>query len=213
MFKKIPEQLEDEIVSLYNNGNSILSVSIKTGVSRGSVINILTRNEIKIRPGKTQSPSFLDFLSDVDLAYIAGFIDGEGCICVHRRGKVGEKEKSIYAFIVTIANTDKSVIQYLHSVLGGCIANNNKRNGHKTCYVLHLNPRKAYKLLKKLLPYLRVKKKQAELAIKLGDIITNKKHGRLTNEDVMERELIRQEMQRLNKRVNKRKEGGENSGK
>lgn len=200
MSNKTPKDLEDKIVNLYKCGDSVLSVSKKTRVSRGCVMNVLTRKEIKIRPGKTQSPSLLDSLSEIDIAYIAGFFDGEGCVCVHHAGKETENKKSIYILTATIANTNKSVMDYLHSVLGGYIAENNKIIGCKTCYVLHFNSRKAYKLLEKLLPYLRVKKKQAELTMKLRDIITNKKRRKLNDEDIKERELIRQEMLELNKR-------------
>lgn len=100
-------------------------------------------------------------LSDLDAAYIAGFLDGEGSIMVLKRAKS-------VAIRVAAANCVSSVLHWLQQICGvgaviekKCNVNPNAR----TSYQFVCNADAAYTLLLQVRPYLRIKKEQANLAI------------------------------------------------
>ena len=103
---------------------------------------------------------------DKDLAYIAGFLDGEGTICIthaaHNRLQAS----------IAIYNNHKQTLDWINEKLclcktvdirkGSC----NSRNHNHICY--HIYSRKKEKIrevLEMLYPYLHTKKKQAELVL------------------------------------------------
>lgn len=95
----------------------------------------------------------------VDAAYIAGFLDGEGSIFLyHRRDKA--------AMRVTFANTSKPILDWIAEITdcgGYCVRAQNQK--HKQSFILQLNADAAYSLLRQVRPYLRIKHKQADLAM------------------------------------------------
>ena len=71
----------------------------------------------------------LDKVSEIDLARLAAFIDGEGCIGISsgpRRGRMAVRQHSL---IVTVTNTDLRLFRWLTNVFGGIWthANTNER--------------------------------------------------------------------------------------
>jgi hypothetical protein len=98
------------------------------------------------------------------LAYTAGFFDGEGCISITKR-----KTKTIngysYQLFVSVWSTDEWVIQWLKMQYGGSTlcrpANGNKKPIYKWC----LASNKACPFLSQILPYLNLKRPQAEMAL------------------------------------------------
>ena len=101
-----------------------------------------------------------------NLAYIAGFIDGEGCIGLSSRRK-GSKRHYIY---LRVANTNRKVLDYMKKYfqVGSIqVANTTwKRPNNKVAYYYQVVCRKAVTILKLLIPFLKLKQKQAKLAIK-----------------------------------------------
>ncbi len=103
-----------------------------------------------------------------DLAYIAGIIDGEGSISIihaspRRRNPGGE----IYAQ-VGVTNTNEWLIQWLHFNFGGGV--NMEKAGRnplskQNIWRWNLSHQKARTFLVLILPYLRIKRQEAELAI------------------------------------------------
>ena len=90
-------------------------------------------------------------------AYIAGLIDGEGCIAIH-------KNNGGHSLAVTINQNDGKILDYCMGVFGGNIYSGlNDRN--LTMYKWVLPNEKAMKMLKKILPFLTRKKEEAEVAI------------------------------------------------
>lgn len=100
-------------------------------------------------------------LSPTDAAYIAGFLDGEGCISIYRR-------KNSYAAKVSFTNTYLPVIEHIGTLIGAGSYKSKSRASsvrHKVAYDMVVNSDFAANLLKQLLPYLIIKKEQARLAI------------------------------------------------
>lgn len=100
-------------------------------------------------------------LTEQELAYIAGFFDGEGSIGINRSKRQTWLE-------VCFANTDEPIIAWIYSKLGGrirVIDRSQKNPKWKKAFYAISSSARACKILRTLLPYLRVKKDQAEIAI------------------------------------------------
>jgi hypothetical protein len=98
-------------------------------------------------------------------AYLAGFIDGEGCISAQ-----DDKRYAGQCFLqLHISQKDGRVIDWLHGTFGGNVFENitSGWTAGSTIYRWDIYSDGAANLLKKTLPFLRVKKRQAELAIQL----------------------------------------------
>ncbi len=88
------------------------------------------------------------------LAYIAGILDGEGCIGVYSNGATGN------SLTVVITNLCEELIDYIDACLPGC-----KYSRRDKYFELHWHGRDAVLVIELLLPYLIVKKDVAEVAL------------------------------------------------
>jgi len=107
-------------------------------------------------------------MKKTDLAYIAGIVDGEGCICLTKRKDSSHKRGYYYCVEVKVVNTQQWLIEYLHFNFGGgdiTKNNNTKMKNAKPLWQWHISLRKATEFLKLILPYLHLKRAQAELCI------------------------------------------------
>lgn len=111
-------------------------------------------------------------MKPTEKAYIAGLIDGEGCITITRRKKRKNPKFSYYQPLLNISNTDKRIIDYAQNLIHGMIIKripgkpgDRRRKKWKLVYHLILTGEKLKQTLKEILPYLRAKRKQAEIAL------------------------------------------------
>lgn len=136
---------------------------------------------------------------DTDLIWAAGFIDGDGCITIQnsKNGRYGQPTIS-----ASQANIEPLVI--LRELFGGSIRkhDDNRKPTYSPSYRWRLTATKAVEACRTLLPYLRVRRRQAELVILWQDTALaqdEKRHG--LNQKVMEvRTLIDKEIGTLNKK-------------
>jgi hypothetical protein len=97
-------------------------------------------------------------ISKFQLNYIAGFFDGEGCIFIKAiKNKCIPPLKTIG---VTITNNNPAVLKFIQKKFGGNIIL--KRN---SAWQLYSHPKIEY-FLRAVIPYLKIKKEQAEVALK-----------------------------------------------
>ncbi len=96
--------------------------------------------------------------SEIDLAYIAGFFDGEGCIAaqINNHGYT--------ALHVRIGQVVVAPLTFIQQRFGGALNEYTKKNGDH-CWYLEWSGRTALPILEAMVPYLIVKRHQAELAI------------------------------------------------
>jgi hypothetical protein len=107
-------------------------------------------------------------LSSEELAYIAGFIDGEGEVSFFPVKKGGRR---YWHPLIKISNTNAEVIEWLRTSIGGRISCTRKNERCKPCWTLTISGYTGtYYLLKKLLPYLIVKRRQAEILLYYADL-------------------------------------------
>lgn len=111
--------------------------------------------------GQTHGVSKVEQLSAEQLAYIAGFFDGEGCVHIG-----GRRHNSSYNLEVSASNTDKAVLDMLQLCFGGRIDTVKKTKSHyKQCYKWRAVSTQAKDFLSNIKLFLTVKKQQAEIAI------------------------------------------------
>ena len=143
------------------------------------------------------------------LAYTAGIMDGEGSICIAKSApsvKNGTKSPSHW-LQVGIINTNRELIEWLEKTFGGHISDNShspSRKRQRPCWAWRVTSIQAKIFLQSIYPYLKIKKKQAKLAIEFqekrnkisnnGKQITNKG---LSIKILQEREWYKQEIAKL----------------
>ncbi len=96
------------------------------------------------------------------LIYLAGLVDGEGCLSTNR------SKYSIRARL-SIDNTNQMVLQWVKLLFGGGVYKYPLR-GHKQAFSWVLVCNQAVRLVECLLPYLKIKREEAEVFIRLKDI-------------------------------------------
>lgn len=130
---------------------------------------------------------------ELDYAYAAGLIDGEGCIGIYHNSHNGN-----YQLRIAVEMTDKSGLDVLESLFGGKWYFRAAKAPRKARYIWMTFNNNASKVLETLMPYLRVKKKQAEVALKGDWISYSKKKMPLHQQEI--RIQLHFDMKELNKR-------------
>ena len=104
---------------------------------------------------------------ETELAYVAGIIDGEGSIGIYQQKARGYRSKVMR---VTVDNTDEWLIRQLLMWFGGHI---NRRSDHrgnrKDVWQWYVESKKAGNFLRLILPYVRMKRPQVELALQFQE--------------------------------------------
>lgn len=104
-------------------------------------------------------------MTEAELAYLAGIIDGEGNIAIHTRaagsqGSVAQEYKNV----MKVANTDLRLLEWIKEKTGaGSIYADRRRGNRRQCYQWFCPSVQAAKILRLVYPYLVIKKEQAEL--------------------------------------------------
>jgi hypothetical protein len=150
----------------------------------------------------------LQQLSEAELAYIAGIVDGEGTIIVGFKSVLGKTPT--YFLRISVEMTHEGLIDWLASKLRPKDAPRRTSIGRqrpqrftqpqKRTHTVHIEGERALRLCERMLPYLIVKRSQAELAIRFPINGKNGYHGRLTDELNVERQRVREAMTILNRR-------------
>ena len=103
-------------------------------------------------------------LTEVDKAYLAGMIDGEGCISIavcHKKGR------NYFRLILGIYNNDQDLIDWISDTLES-IARTSYVHKRSRTFRWEASGSQAQVVLREMKPYLKVKKQQAELALAMS---------------------------------------------
>ena len=101
--------------------------------------------------------------SPLELAYLAGLIDGEGCIMMRRDGR---RRIHQYTLALVVTNEHKGTLEWCSSLFGGYIYDQSQtQQHHKKIYNWTINSTAAHAVLVAVIPYLQIKKDQAQLVI------------------------------------------------
>lgn len=141
-------------------------------------------------------------------AYMAGIIDGEGCIYVNRRkiSLLSNRQTPGYGVKLVISITNPEIVEWfkIHVQLTSVFYRETHGN-RKDCYMCTWNNSAAESLLLAVLPYLVIKAKQAVLGLELlKHLRTSKVRGglghKVSTTDIEYRESIKTRIGELNKR-------------
>jgi hypothetical protein len=106
-------------------------------------------------------------IEDVDAAYIAGLLDGEGYIAVVRHTRTNNGVT--YAACVRVDMTDRAPIDFLANICGVSVKGRQLKSS-KVAYRCTIGSNRAGALLEKILPHLRVKRQQALTVLRLIEL-------------------------------------------
>lgn len=138
-------------------------------------------------------------LQEINYAYAAGIIDGEGCICIYHYIKPNGKHA--YAGHVNVRTTTKQLTEWLQKQLGGACSVPKKVPGYKQLYQWKQFGSNALFTLSNLFPYLIVKHRHVVIYLRFYKTILRRKYDRagLDNAIKEERDGLIEEMHKLAK--------------
>ena len=110
-------------------------------------------------------------LTETEKAYIAGIIDGEGCISLGFGNSVGNNRGAFYGRIA-VEMACKSVPEWLYIKIGGTLSNRKRPHRVPIMWQWRISGKNSRILLKEVIPYLVEKKKEADLYLSFGKNIT-----------------------------------------
>ena len=117
----------------------------------------------KYLKGTRREPALI--LTDVEAAYIAGLVDGEGSIRLRQNGDQMSDE-------MNVTNTDRAVLDWLRERLGGHVVVHAKAGPrHRQSFRWIATTLRARAILRRLLPYLKVKHRHAEALLAFREAI------------------------------------------
>jgi hypothetical protein len=127
----------------------------------------------------------------LSLEYIAGFFDGEGCIGVYRDTKGYTK------LLVTIGQKSETPLLLIRECLGGKLSKPQSMTVHQLVWTNFA----AGEMLEQIVPFLVLKKAQAELAIEFCTLLGTSGNWAATPEKTRRRLEIVDEVRDLKKVV------------
>ncbi len=130
-------------------------------------------------------------------AYLAGIIDGEGTITIQKR-RAGRPGCIPH---VSIANTCHPLLvkcMEIGGVVGHICRKKRSKPQHKESYVLHWRCNAALAIVSMVIPYLLVKKPQADLLLTWKQVVIP--NGKYTPKQLSRRDALVAAIHRLNQR-------------
>jgi hypothetical protein len=135
------------------------------------------------------------------IAYCAGLFDGEGCVLIYKRSNnhgIGSYTiGSPYTIRATVSNTNKAVIDLLKRNFGGNVnrytsksTRRYDRSNHKPAWKWVVQCNAASTFLVAVRPFLVIKGKEADVAIKLQKRIKSTQGCRLSAAELKTRDRL-----------------------
>lgn len=146
----------------------------------------------------------LNKLSKIDAAYLAGLIDGEGCIFIIRARRKDSTRGFIYNSGLDITMTSYFILKFCHAVTGVGSLNKRKyavKKNWKRAWKWRVCSNQAVEVLTQIFPFLKLKKQQAEIVMLFQSRMYF--HGRghkLTNKEYAFQQKLWRQMKKLNKK-------------
>lgn len=139
-------------------------------------------------------------MNNIDLAYIAGFFDGEGSIVITPIAHSTSNQKRTFNMRAQAVSTNEEIIRLLLAMFGGDIKNKPIKGNRKACWTWRVSSQAATNFLELVLPYLKIKKPQAELALEFQSHKT--RGGRKTEEYIKYEAETKMRFSEMNRRGN-----------
>lgn len=135
-----------------------------------------------------------------ELAYAAGYFDGEGSISILAVTKY-ESERVYHRLQISVASTDEEPLRWLHARFGGWVGKAiTPRGGQRPAQRWTATDRVAENFLRQIRPWLIIKAERADLGLAFRVLSHERGYNRLPEGVAEGREEFRQQMLRLNRR-------------
>lgn len=153
-------------------------------------------------------------LLEVDKAYIAGLLDGEGCFTAFITKRRNKRKTKIYEatsilYYIQILVVEEEPIRWLKEVtgLGYVFQRKRQEEGWQDLWGWRVASGPACELVKQILPYLKIKRCHAEIFLALRDRVASTKDYRggkannapMPKEEWIKRQKLIDEIHQLNK--------------
>jgi hypothetical protein len=120
--------------------------------------------------------------SQTDLAYLAGFIDGEGTICIF--GYHGRRHSALR---VAAYNTNRDVLDWIALTFGGRVyAVKRRPSNRRQSFVWQISARPAVAIIDACMPYFRIKAQQAKLFVEVASTLNERGNRTAIKTEVLE---------------------------
>lgn len=103
-------------------------------------------------------------LTNVEAAWLAALIDGEGTISIYRERRPANVAGIRFSACVQINNTSLELMTRISSLLPGWLRTEKAKPGHKVVYRFQLGRRYIKQVMQLLFPHLIIKKSQCAIA-------------------------------------------------
>jgi len=200
-FRNLNNKDISKVVELYKFSNkNAIEIASQYNISKNTLYKVLrnkgefTRLENKI----TTENKKIKKITNIAKSYLAGVIDGEGYVYI-----TFCKSTKNYLCGVYIKNTNKKLLEVFVKYFGGNITFHKRaKPNHKDSYDWVCFGKKAAKLCKYTLPYLTIKRKQAEILLEFSKTLRRelKDNYKLSAEVQIKRKKLIEDIKTLNKR-------------
>jgi hypothetical protein len=157
--------------------------------------------------------------TELELAYAAGIVDGEGCIILYKSNNTTSQPKLRkpgdvrYRYKVQVKMVDPEAVTLFMEIFGGSIyMQYPKSRANFPQYTWLACERRAASCIKQILPYLRIKKARGVLLLNFCENISKSAYKgrgyRVPEEDAAKREEIISQVKLQNQRTRKREDLG-----
>lgn len=140
----------------------------------------------------------MPIMNKLTASYIAGIIDGEGSIGLQKNKKSECVNGINYVPRLRIGMIDKEFIEWLKNSFGGWIYHRKQNGNNKDSYTWQVEGKVMKEIIKKVYPYLRIKKKHAEIIMKFWKtkeyVVIPKSHKELKPEIRVMRDNLYQQL-------------------
>jgi len=124
-------------------------------------------------------------LTEFQLGYLAGMIDGEGCLSLLTIKDKRPNKSIVYRTELTIANTNKEALEQIQTWVGAGYVKTSKRQDRKDIYLYYLtSQKKLLCLLKQLKDRLIIKRDKLNIATMFLESRTKGKKHRYTRTEL-----------------------------
>jgi hypothetical protein len=120
-------------------------------------------------------------LSDTEVAYMAGFFDGEGYVSCRKR-------KGSYILVLSIAQKRRQVLEWIREKVGGIIY---EKSNPDTANAINFHGFNAAILLRRMFPYLIVKRDETYEAVRVFWLTRKQKHKWPPKDTMVRRDRMR----------------------
>lgn len=145
---------------------------------------------------------------ELEMAWMAGIVDGEGCITISKQRREGRPSLA-FRTSITISNTNLKLLEPFVKWWGGGIYSPRQANSKwRQTFTWHCSNGVAVKFLESIMPYLKGKRRQAELVLEFEHnkkrykrtVYRGKGSAPLSEEETKYRDGLRDEIKKLNAR-------------